>query len=336
MSYEPDLDSEYDTGDQPFDYRKWRGWRRSPSWKTVKKWRTRWTREKVECVLHLLGQGATAQKIGEVSCFGTLEIDTGPHTSKTVPDLRGLDLALLPPDQRNIDWESEEQHDLSRFRFEGARLTDLNLYNVDLSRASLKKATLRRVDLSNSDLSKAHLEDTDLRAAQLNNAKLAHIRYTEDTYLQRGTVLMENNLDEASFVDPLLKRCAQDQYYLYVLKYRNRNNYVFKAWFKLWWLTCDYGRSFWIWTAWSVFLAVLFGAGYYWGLGASAFEISQLDWNLSTTMYYSVVTFTTLGFGDIIPKTRLASWMVMSEVIVGYIMLGGLISIFANKLARRS
>jgi hypothetical protein len=27
---------------------------------------------------------------------------------------------------------------------------------------------------------------------------------------------------------------------------------------------------------------------------------------------------------------------VMAEVIIGYVMLGGLISIFANKLARRS
>ena len=53
-------------------------------------------------------------------------------------------------------------------------------------------------------------------------------------------------------------------------------------------------------------------------------------------IYYSVVTFTTLGFGDIVPKTPAAAWWVMTEVILGYIMLGGLISIFATKLSRRS
>jgi hypothetical protein len=53
-------------------------------------------------------------------------------------------------------------------------------------------------------------------------------------------------------------------------------------------------------------------------------------------VYYSVVTFTTLGFGDVIPNTIEASRWVMAEVIIGYIMLGGLISILANKLARRS
>jgi voltage-gated potassium channel Kch len=54
-------------------------------------------------------------------------------------------------------------------------------------------------------------------------------------------------------------------------------------------------------------------------------------------LYYSVVTFTTLGFGDIIPKTNWARLAVGAEVVLGYVMLGGLISIFANKLlARRS
>jgi hypothetical protein len=53
-------------------------------------------------------------------------------------------------------------------------------------------------------------------------------------------------------------------------------------------------------------------------------------------LYYSGVTFTTLGFGDINPRTELAAGLVMTEVTMGYIMLGGLISILANKLGRRS
>jgi hypothetical protein len=47
------------------------------------------------------------------------------------------------------------------------------------------------------------------------------------------------------------------------------------------------------------------------------------------------MTFTTLGFGDIIPKTTTAAMWVTLEVILGYIMLGGLITIIANKLSRR-
>lgn len=53
-------------------------------------------------------------------------------------------------------------------------------------------------------------------------------------------------------------------------------------------------------------------------------------------LYYSIVTFSTLGFGDISPISLESKHWVMIEVTTGYIMLGGLISIFANKLARRS
>ena len=53
-------------------------------------------------------------------------------------------------------------------------------------------------------------------------------------------------------------------------------------------------------------------------------------------LYYSVVTFTTLGFGDIVAVTNWARLAVGVEVVLGYVMLGGLISILANKLARRS
>ena len=52
-------------------------------------------------------------------------------------------------------------------------------------------------------------------------------------------------------------------------------------------------------------------------------------------MYFSVVTMTTLGFGDAVPQTLAGQILTMIEVSTGYIMLGGLLSIFSNKLARR-
>ena len=90
-----------------------------------------------------------------------------------------------------------------------------------------------------------------------------------------------------------------------------------------------------LWAAWSVSFAICFGFQFF-SLGPDSFDVAQLPWNKATTVYYSVVTFTTLGFGDVVPKTNEAAWWVMAEVIVGYIMLGGLISIFATKIARRS
>ncbi len=53
-----------------------------------------------------------------------------------------------------------------------------------------------------------------------------------------------------------------------------------------------------------------------------------------TYLYFSVVTFTTLGFGDITPTSTCGEVIVMLEVVLGYLMLGGLISIFSHKLSR--
>ena len=55
-----------------------------------------------------------------------------------------------------------------------------------------------------------------------------------------------------------------------------------------------------------------------------------------TPIYFSTVTFTTLGYGDITPSTSLPQILVMVEVTLGYIGFGGLLSIFAAKMARRA
>ena len=53
-------------------------------------------------------------------------------------------------------------------------------------------------------------------------------------------------------------------------------------------------------------------------------------------LYGSVVTLTTLGYGDVLPKSPVAQVVVMCEVVTGYVMLGGLLSIFSSKMATRA
>jgi hypothetical protein len=128
---------------------------------------------------------------------------------------------------------------------------------------------------------------------------------------------------------PVIDRMTKDAWYLDDFKADHSVIY----W--IWWLLTDCGRSFFRWALWSILFAVLFAFLFY-SMGTEAFSISKLPFSFETMLYYSVVTFTTLGFGDVIPNTVEASRWVMAEVIIGYIMLGGLISILANKLARRS
>jgi voltage-gated potassium channel Kch len=52
--------------------------------------------------------------------------------------------------------------------------------------------------------------------------------------------------------------------------------------------------------------------------------------------YYSFVTLTTLGYGDVVPASATAQVVATMEVLLGYVGLGGLLSILANKMARRA
>ncbi len=129
---------------------------------------------------------------------------------------------------------------------------------------------------------------------------------------------------------PILARKTKDDWYLKRYKEDHRIKHF------LWQLLADCGRSMKRWFFWSMLLA--FGFAYkYFLLGPNAFKIyGNLKFSFETMLYYSVVTFTTLGFGDITPQTVNATRWVMAEVFLGYIMFGGLISILAVKLARRS
>jgi hypothetical protein len=132
--------------------------------------------------------------------------------------------------------------------------------------------------------------------------------------------------------DQEFKRFAQDQDYIEQLRARPRWGPVL---FWLWYIFADCGRCFSRWAGWSVGMAATFSFVYYW-LGPKHIHAGDLGFSLITMVYYSVVTFTTLGYGDIRPITESAALLVMAEVILGYIMLGGLVSILANELARRS
>ena len=62
---------------------------------------------------------------------------------------------------------------------------------------------------------------------------------------------------------------------------------------------------------------------------------SDLQRSWYETLYFSFVVALTLGFGDILPKTALAQFTVNLLTLVGYVGLGGLLTIFSNQLGRR-
>jgi hypothetical protein len=133
---------------------------------------------------------------------------------------------------------------------------------------------------------------------------------------------------------PVIERMTKDAWYLDDFK----NNHPFIH--ALWNIMAKCGQSIGRWALWSLFFALYFAFNFYLidyaFPHAFHFNPAIRSKSIWSFIYYSIVTFTTLGFGDIIPTLVWVQRWVMAEVIMGYIMLGGLISILANKLARRS
>jgi hypothetical protein len=111
----------------------------------------------------------------------------------------------------------------------------------------------------------------------------------------------------------------------------------------VWWLSSDYGRSIGRWLLLSSLLCVIFGLS--WRVVDSSAQIPQNEmWGRPlcraservpitpfTRFYFSVVAYTTLGFGDVVPANGSGQILLGAEVVCGYLALGVLLSIVAKK-----
>ena len=102
------------------------------------------------------------------------------------------------------------------------------------------------------------------------------------------------------------------------------------ALFRVWgWI--DYGRSLLRVAVISFGLAAIYGAIYRIFPNILDYKDSAKTW--FTPYYFSIVTYTTLGFGDVRPASLIGEVIVSSEVILGYTTLGSLLSVLAQNIA---
>ena len=214
--------------------------------------------------------------------------------------------------------------DLSRAILIGGKLSGANLSLADLSGANLRDA-----QLDGADLSGANLNGTNLSLANLSNAQLTGVQW--QLRAMRGCYLGVRGLDSC-FGNALFKRAAADQDFLDTLEAHlkgTRGMALFRVWGMI-----DYGRSLLRVAAISFGLAAIYGAIYRICPQILDHKDSANTW--FTPYYFSIVTYTTLGFGDVRPATLAGEIIVSSEVILGYTTLGLLLSVLAQSIARRS
>ncbi len=202
-----------------------------------------------------------------------------------------------------------------------------------------KKANFWRADLTGTDFLCSHFEGANIREANFSGSNITSITY--DKFIRcSGTRI------SSSYGNQMFRRFVMDK--AYIAEFRKRHPWLYWVWY----ISSDCGRSLFVWTMWSLFFAVLFGvvfaeySSFFWlpewmksfleNLNPEMAYLNGLETGWFTPYYFSIVTFTTLGFGDITPLNTAGQIWLTLEVVIGYVMLGGLVSILANKLARRS
>lgn len=98
-----------------------------------------------------------------------------------------------------------------------------------------------------------------------------------------------------------------------------------------------FGERWWWTVLWALgviaFFAVIYGIGHATGAFLFDFKPTMIP-SIFQYFYLSVVTFATLGFGDITPLNWQAQIPVVIEVIMGYVFLGLIITIIARRFGR--
>ena len=272
-------------------------------------------------------------RLGTCDLRGALLVEARlDHAELIHCDLREADLSGCSGEQVNLGHSDLSEAtlfsvDLNGGRLNGATLRGTDLRNADLEGARIRdadltgadctRAKLRGVDLGRSDVSGASFHNCDLRQARLRGIK----GYKSATWI--GVDMHEVDFTGAY----LLRRHVIDENYLF--EFRNQGRLA-RFIYAVWWATSDCGRSLGRWGLWNLLFALVF---------AGIYHTVELDYGAHRTvwspLYFSSVTMTTLGYGDVQPASAAAQGVAVVQVLLGYVGLGGLLSIFANKMARR-
>ena len=250
----------------------------------------------------------------------------------------------------------------------GAKLRSAHLRNASLEGADLTGASLEFAIIKNADLSFANLSEARVGGIRYDRrfmkGKCRGIRLSTCI----GNALFRRDAEDQDFIDTFESKILEEvqqakrrpalgrmrwrmflrgkrgRLYTWVKAkrlYRYVGSRAMPLTFRAWgWI--DYGRSVTRVAAIAVGLAFIYGLIYLLsdpgsrGTGMLAYpEHEALSWWF-TPFYYSIVTYTTLGYGDVTPQTKIGQLLVTSEIVLGYISLGMLLSVLANKVARRA
>lgn len=259
-------------------------------------------------------------------------------------DLQKANLLLANLQGANLHYADLQETLLFGASLQEALLLDTNLQEANLSSVNLREACLSNAKLRGASLHGVLLDGTleltweqikrvgEEKAKKWKNAQDAYLRL-KNYFHQQGRYEDES---KAYYREKLMaKHEAYDQCF------KKKHPKHFFNWFGLWllWAVAGFGERWMRIIPWGagilLFFTGLFFLGSNLGWGAPYDHPTLLSiGNLFDCFVFSVVTFVTLGFGDIWPDAWIAKILVGAEVVLGYVFLGMIVVLIARKFGR--
>lgn len=262
--------------------------------------------------------------------------------------LSGLNLAASP---------GQPGFDLSHADLYRANLQGASLFKVNFQHACLLKADLRDANLHWSRLSQANLLGVKLQGARLEHIQLDRPLYQERMALQAEKAgqpeLARDYYEQAEEIYRDLRKATEHeglfalsgQYIQQELRMRRYQLPKYSKARLFSWLIdlfCGYGEAPARVVLFSLLLILLSAIGYFFTGIQTGGAILQYHSGLSfaealrlllTCLYYSVVTFTTLGYGDITP-VGISRLFAAVEAFTGSFTIALFVVVFVKKMTR--
>ncbi|MBU1992324.1 MAG: pentapeptide repeat-containing protein [Patescibacteria group bacterium] len=311
------------------------------------------------------------EKIKKTRCFASVKdfqkkIKSLPYMDdpgiKGTVDLRGINLmgfdfrADLPGEDGEI---LDETTAINNIRFEGANLEYANFSNGQIAEcnfdsANLSHATFQGSLIQDTGFEKSHLYSTDMRGAEITGCNFKNSHF-------RDVVLDSVLVDEKTLFGKKLFDEQEGRFHLATIQYRklkeifrnsnlhhiaDRFHYremvcrrkIMPPWSPLRWadfifgdLLFKYGSSFWSILMWMGVTMLVFGFAFS-SEAIRSTHTGQMG-DLWHGIYFSIVTFTTLGYGDWHPLGSF-QYVAAAEAILGAVLIALFTVVAARKLIR--
>ncbi len=271
----------------------------------------------------------------------------------------------------NLELADLTEADLSGAFLKGANLENSNLYGATLKGAFLLEANLKWAHLTEADFTEANLIDSDMSGANLiganfkeadlsaanladafiegfkiNNTNLINVIWVEKRPDNKGGDLsrirctLHELVQIKNYYQEMGNFSLADAFYVEQMERiqrlipKSERTLLNRTGYGFWKLSSNYGVSLVRWQLLFFSMATFFGS-LYWKFDLVRYSNHPADPVTGfSNFYFSFITITTLGFGDIIAKKGIGEFVVTVEVLIGYMMLVVLMGIFTKKFIR--